>query len=310
MLKLLRLSDNSLDGSTDEIASDVKEGGSRIPSVSEKGTESSAGTLNSEWNLDEQDELIASVMGGEWEEDEDEETGNVTLYQTLVMGDGSKDASKDKYHVVKVFPQTPTEYEHFTNVQVNSLSIESPLNSFVKLAFELMGGNDPLSVTVDPIDSTKFEYGTGMNTKSLKTLEGKLSYKDAPNSFTGMTEIIQSPNFSLSINNNKDRADGLFQTEAIEMSDGDFVVEGSFDVWKADAIGYELRNKAKQNADISLEYEASRTVSGEKTTYKIQIQAHLRQPSRSKDGNRYKESIPFSVNVLNGIKFIKIVETV
>lgn len=46
------------------------------------------------------------------------------------------------------------------------------------------------------------------------------------------------------------------------------------------------------------------------TVYVIQLKAHFQNPAESKDGSKYKVTVPYSVNVENGIKFIKTVSEI
>ena len=57
---------------------------------------------------------------------------------------------------------------------------------------------------------------------------------------------------------------------------------------------------------ISIEVE--REVNGDTFRYIIQLEAHLKAPTEAKDGNKYKVTIPFSVNKENGIKIIRQIE--
>ena len=300
--KPYRLSDNSVVGTTETISSDVIIPDTRIPSIPETGSESSSGSIESEWNIDEQDDLIASAMCSEWVEDTEKETGNITEYKTLELG-----TKKDVWRMMKKYSQSPMEWREFVGLQVNQMSITMALNSFVKMSFDLMGSNNPISVNVDPVDSSIIDYGETLTTKSFKTLEGYIKLGET---FDSLKQIRQCPNFDISVNNNKENTQALFETEAIEMSDGDFEVTGNIEIWKADSIGMTLYNDAVKGADKCLEVAVTRTVGDTKTTYTIQLKTHLQAPSESKDGNKYKVAVPYSVNVADGLKFIKQVETV
>lgn len=308
-LKALRLSDNSIVGTTETLESDVILPNTRIKSVPETGSSSSSGSLESEWNIDEQDDLIASAMCGSWIHDTEKEdespsaSGDVVSWEDLTLG-----TVKDVYYMFKYFDQAPAEWRLFSGLQVNQMTITMALNSFVKMSFELMGDNNPKGVSSDP--AVNAEYDPALVTKAFKTLSGYIKLGD---SFDSLVALRQSPNFDLTINNNKERTDALFETEAIEMSDGDFDVSGNLEIWKADALGMSMFNNAVDGVDKCLEIAVSRDwydtdEEVEKTTkYIIQLNAHLQNPSESKDGNKYKVAIPYSVNVENGIKFSKVV---
>ena len=301
----MRLSDNSIEGETESLESDVKIPGTRIVAKPDTGSESSSGSLESEFFIDEFDELLASALCSSWVEDTAQETGDVTLYKTLELG-----TTKTVWRMLKKFSQTPAEWKEYTGLQVNSVAITMALNSFIKLAFEMMGANNPKGVNADPVDASKFNYGTVMTTERFKTLIGYIKMGEAADDFTNMTQIRQCPNFDMNINNNKERTDALFETEAIEMADGDFEVTGNIEFWKADALGMSIYNDAIDGVDKCIEIEVNRTVDDVKTSYIFQIVAHLHDPQEAKDGNKYKVTVPYSVNVAGGIKVIKIAEDV
>lgn len=298
-LKPLRLSDNSLVGATENLESDVILPNTRIKSVPETGTESSSGSINSEWNIDEQDDLIASALCGEWEVDESKLSSKILEYKVLKLG-----TVRDIYTLVKYFDQNPKEWQVYTGIQVNQMSITMALNSFVKMSFDLIGGNNPVGVAVNPYaDEIKYVYDPALTTKAFKTLAGSLKVGGIP--------MRQSPNFDLTVNNNKEATQALFETEAIEMSDGDFNVSGNLEVWKADEVGMTLKNDAITGVDKQIEVEVYRdwydSGTKKRTSYIITLNAHFQNPSEGKDGNKYKVTIPYSVNVENGITFTKIV---
>lgn len=256
----------------------------RIPSESETGGESSSGDVSTEWNIDEQDDFFASVMCSEWEGDEDN--------KSLELG-----THRDVYTMVKKYPQTPAEWKVYTGLQLNQLQITMDLNSFVKLNWSWLGANNPKAVSVDPYKEE--DYDVPLTTKSFKTLEGAFYIGDTQGAKT--TQIRQSSNINITINNNKERTDALFETKAIEMSDGDFVVEGSFDIWKADVLATTLENYAIDGVKKWL----SVTVARGNVSYEIQMLAKLKTPSESKDGNKLKTTINFSIHDNGGIKIIK-----
>lgn len=308
------MSENSVVGTQEEISSDVKLPETRIQSIPETGSESSSGNLGSEWNIDEQDPLLASVMCSSWEDiTEDYNDGHSTDFEevkSLKMG-----TSRDVYTMIKKYFQEPVSWEKFKGIQIDSLSISMALNDFVKLSWGLLGANNPVPVTTEPLDTTKATYEAALTTKSFKTRDLNLNIcdydpsNDEP-SFVAGDKMRQCPSFELSISNNKERTDALGEAEAIEMSDGDFVVEGTFEVWNADQKAIDLKKAAIQGKDKWIETEVFREVGGKRYAYAIQLKAHLKTPSESKDGNKLKYSIPFSVNFNDGIKFIKTVKEV
>lgn len=314
VLNPLRLSDNSIAGTQEEIESDVKLPETRIQSIPEVGSESSSGNLESEWNIDEQDPLIASVMCSEWEDiTEDYNDDHSTSFDEVkVVKLGTE---RDVYRMIKKYFQEPVSWEEFKGIQIDSLNITMALNSFVKMSFGVLGSNNPVPVTSEPMDISKVVYGDIQTSKSFITRELDINICDfdatnpadtEPN-FLSTDKMRQCPNFDISIANNKERTDALGEKEAIEMSDGDFVVTGNMEVWNADSKAISLKADAISGKDKWIEVSVYRDINGTRYQYSIQMKAHLRTPSESKDGSKLKNTIPFSVNFDDGIKFFKFV---
>ena len=133
VMKPLRLSENGIVGTVEKIESQVKLPDSRIPGTPETGSESCSGSLNCEWNIDEQDDLIASAMCSEWTDCELTETeteNGVTEKKELIFGE-----KRDVYQILKKYNQAPVEYQLFKGCQVNEMSLTLALNSFAQLVF-------------------------------------------------------------------------------------------------------------------------------------------------------------------------------
>lgn len=307
-IRSYRLSDNTVVGTQEEISSDVMLPETRIQSIPEVGSESSSGNLESEWNVDEQDPLLASVMCSSWEDvTSDYNDAHDTEYEEVKLLELGVD--RDVYTMIKKYFQTPVSWEVYTGIQIDSLNISMALNQFVKMSWGLLGGNNPVPVMSEPMDLSKAEYEPAMTTKSFITRELAIQIKDLDTAeeptYTMGDKMRQSPSFELSISNNKERTDALGEKEAIEMSDGDFVVEGTFEVWNADVKAINLKKDAILGKDKWITVSVFRDVNGTRYQYDIQMKAHLKTPSESKDGNKLKTAIPFSVNFDKGIKFIK-----
>lgn len=297
----MRVGENGIVGAIEEIASEIKIPDTRIPSESETGTESSSGDISTEWNIDEQDDWLASVMCSEWQ-DVDHPDDDTVTEKRLELG-----TKKDVYGMIKKYPQEPVEWKYYKGLQLNQLSIDMSLNSFVKMNWSWLGGNYPLPTTDDPVDTmTNVDYGTALTTKSFKTLEGSFKMGDSEDNLP--IAIRQASVFNLTINNNKERTDALFETEAIEMSDGDFVVEGSFDIWKADQLAIDMEKYAVEGTKKWFSITVSRVVGNVKTSYEIKLYAKVKTPSESKDGNKLKTTINYSVHDKNAIRITKLVE--
>lgn len=359
IFKPYRLSDNTVVGTAEEIDSNVKLPETRIQSIPETGSESSSGNLECEWNIDEQDDLLASVMCSKWENGESEKStsttyepaktqpandddiingdyyiksgssyekvesydSSVTYYVKKTSESVSKDVktlslgtSRDVYYMLKKYNQEPKAYELYTGIQIDQLQLTLALNAFATMSWAVLGANNPAPVLDDP--TVNAEYGEALTTKSFITRELVMNIKDyttgeVPDwTFTKEEQMRQCPNFELTISNNKERTDALGETEAIEMADGDFVVEGTFECWNADKKAINIKADAIKGKDKLIEVSVYRTVAGVKTAYTIRIVAHLKTPSESRDGNKLKYSIPFSMNTKNGLQFVKTVENV
>lgn len=293
-----RYSDCSLEGTTEEITSDVIIPETRIPSTPEQGSESSAGDVATEWNIDEQDDWFAGVFCSDWTEPVVAE--NVTTSE-LTLGD-----SMASFRLVKKYPQTPVLWQMFTKVFINQLTMDFATDSFVKLTWNLMGSNNPTLQNTDPLADKTADYKTASTTKSFLTKSGFLKIGD---SVEGLTSLRQSPSLNISINNNMERTPALFEQEAIENSLGDFIVTGSMDCYNADDTAQDLYNDAVIGKDKVLQVAVSRKVGTTTTEYELTLNVHLSAPTESKNGNKLQFSIPFTLNDVTDLKLKKTVTT-
>ena len=287
-----RVSDNSVAGTAEEITSDIILPDSRIPSTPEVGTESNAGDVSTEWNVDgEQDDLFAGVFCGNWV------TANGK--DTLTLGNAVK-----AFLMVKEYPQTPVAYQMFEKLYVNQLSMDFQTDAFVKLTWNLMGSNNPRKVFVEPTsyNDRTLTYGNAKTGKSFLTKKGWLKYGD---STSNLVAVRQSPSMSITINNNLERTPALFEEESIENSLGDFVIDGSFDVYNVDDLGNQIYNDAVEGKDKVLQVRVQREVNGSTTTYTLTMNVHLKAPTESKNGNKLQFSVGFQVNAVTDLKLEK-----
>ena len=297
-----RVSDNSVAGTAEEISSDIILPDSRIPSTPEIGTESNAGDMATEWNVDgEQDDLFAGAFCGDWVNDESAPTG--TERKTLTLGDAVK-----AFLMVKKYPQTPLAWQMFTKQYVNQLTMDFATDAFVKLTWNLMGSNNPKKVFTEPAtyDNRDLVYGNALTGKSFLTKKGWLMYGDSVNN---LTAVRQSPSMNITINNNLERTPALFEEESIENSLGDFVIEGSFDVYNVDTLGHTIYNDAVDGKDKVLQVKVEREVNGTTYSYILTLNVHLGAPTESKNGNKLQFSVPFKVNSNADLLLEKIVVT-
>lgn len=277
----MRVSDNTVAGTAEEITSDVILPDSRIPSTPEIGSESNSGDLSTEWNIDEQDDLFAGVFCSAWE------TVSASK-KRLTLGD-----AVTSFCMLKKYPQTPVAYQLFKKMYVNQLTMDFATDAFVKLTWNLMGSNNPKKVPTDPLSDKNPTYEDAGTTKSFLTKKGWLKYGDAVGS---LMSVRQSPAMNITINNNMERTPALFEEESIENSLGDFVIEGSFDVYNVDNLGHQIYNDAVDGKDKVLQVRVQRSVNGSTTSYTLTLNVHLGAPSESKNGNKLQFSVPFRVN--------------
>ena len=284
-----RVSDNSVAGTAEEISSDIILPDSRIPSTPEVGTESNSGDVSTEWNCDgEQDDLFAGAFCNTW-------TTVSASKKTLTLGDAVK-----SFLMVKKYPQTPQAWQMFDKMYVNSLSMDFQTDAFVKLTWNLMGSNNPKKVFVEPTTygTRTITYGNALTGKSFLTKKGWLKYGD---SVANLTPVRQSPSMNITINNNLERTPALFEEESIENSLGDFVIEGSFDVYNVDDLGHQIYNDAVDGKDKVLQVRVQREVNGTLTAYTLTLNVHLKAPTESKNGNKLQFSVGFQVNAVTNL---------
>ena len=288
-----RVSDNSVTGTAEEITSDIILPDSRIPSTPEVGTESNAGDITTEWNVDgEQDDLFAGVFCNNW-------TTPVNGKSSLTLGDAVK-----AFLMVKKYPQTPVAWQMYTKQYVNQLTIDFATDAFVKLTWNLMGSNNPKKVFEEPssYDGRTLTYASAKNGKSFLTKKGWLKYGDSVNN---LVAVRQSPSMNITINNNLERTPALFEEESIENSLGDFVIEGTFDVYNVDNLGHQIYNDAVEGLDKILQVRVQRKVNRTLVAYTLTLNVHLGAPSESKNGNKLQFSVPFKVNSADDLKLEK-----
>lgn len=292
-----RVSDNSVAGTAEEITSDIILPDSRIPSTPEVGTESNAGDIVTEWNVDgEQDDLFAGVFCNNW-------VTESASKKSLTLGDAVK-----SFLMVKKYPQTPVAWQMYEKQFINQLTMDFATDAFVKLTWNLMGSNNPPKIFTEPdeYDEHSLTYENPLTGKSFLTKKGCLKYGDSVNS---LTQIRQSPSMNISINNNLERTPALFEDESIENSLGDFLVDGSFDVYNVDDLGHQIYNDAVAGKDKVLQVKVERTVGDTTTSYTLTLNVHLKAPSESKNGNKLQFSVGFQVNAVTDLKLEKEVVT-
>lgn len=295
--KKLRVSDFSLQGATEEITSDVVLPNSRIKSKGDAGTQSSSGSMSTEFFPDEIDDfLLASLLDSD-----------SSLPATL----GS---TQTYFTFIKEYYQgSAPVYQVFTGVQVGQLQLTFEISSKVKVDLSLNGVDNP-DILVSGSEYTKVKGycngATSYNTKSYNTLKGAISITASDGEFTGdFSALVKS--CSLSVNQNPESTGALFQTKAIDSSLGDEVIDGSLDIWNTqDNAVVGLRNSAKQWVDgVQVEITLAENLE-DKTDdkkYTISMRVSLKTPSETKDGNKLSFSIPYQVYDSDGLTISKTV---
>lgn len=284
---------NGVAGSAEEIESDIMLPDTRIPSTPETGSESNAGDVVTEWNIDEQDDWFEGAFCGAWVTDQ-----NNPNKKTLTLGDTVK-----SFSLFEKFPQTPVAWQHYRNEFVNQLTMDFATDSFVKLTWNFMGANMPKKVTNFPLTDVTPTFKPALTTKSFITKGGMwLKLGDSVND---LVALRQSPSLNITINNNLERTPALGEDESIENSLGDFVVEGSVDVYDADDKGHSIYNDAVDGKDKVLQVSVSRKVGRVTTRYTLALNVHLSAPTKSKNGNKFQFSVPFKLNDSTDLALVK-----
>ena len=291
----MRYSDCGIEGTTEKIESDVVLPGTRIPSTPELGSESNAGDVSTEWNIDEQDAWFAGVFCGNWETDPEN-----ARRKTLTLGD-----AVHSFSLIKQYSQKPIAYQHFKKAFLNQLTMDFATDAFVKLSWNFMGSNNPEKVATDPLASKSPTYLDAGTSKSYLTRSGFLKYGD---DVGHLTAIRQSPSLNITINNNMEKTPALFETESIENTLGDFDVTGTMDVYNADDIGHDIYNAAVKGEDKVIQVAVERTVNGVTTRYTLTLNVHLEAPTESKNGNKLQFSVPFTLNAVDDFCLEKVTE--
>lgn len=280
----------SIEGTSEEINSDITLPETRISSTPEIGTESNAGDIVTEWNIDEQDDLFAAVFCSEWKNESDTK-------KSLTLGDVAT-----SFSALLKWSQKPEAWQLYKREYVNQLTMDFATDSFVKLTWNLMGSNNPPQVFSDPLADKNITYAESLKTKSFLTKSGWLKIGD---NVDNLVQLRQSPSMNITINNNLERTPALFETESIENSLGNFDVSGSLDVYNVDDIGNSLYNDGVNGADKVIQIKVERKVASITTSYTLTMNVHLGAPSRSKNGNKFQFALPFKVNDITDLKLEK-----
>lgn len=280
----------SIEGTAEEINSDITLPETRISSTPEIGTESNAGDIVTEWNIDEQDDLFAAVFCSEWKKESDTK-------KSLTLGDVAT-----SFSALLKWSQKPEAWQLYKREFVNQLTMDFATDSFVKLTWNLMGSNNPSQVFNDPLADKNVTYAEALKTKSFLTKSGWVKIGD---NIDSLVQLRQSPSMNITINNNLERTPALFETESIENSLGNFDVSGSIDVYNVDDIGNSLYNDGVNGADKVIQVKVERNVASVTTSYTLTMNVHLGAPSRSKNGNKFQFALPFKVNDITDLKLEK-----
>ena len=307
----MRYSENNVAGSRETIEDDTILPESRVKAIPEVGTASSAGDMRTKWNVDEQDKLFAAVMCNDWHTEvltEADVAEGILSRKTLTLGDVRK-----QFFMVKKYPQTPASYKLYEDLQVNQLQLNFALKALVECTWSWMGGNSPDEVTTDPVPQCVVQ--DALTTKAFKTLAGSI--------YTGKTLETLAQNrqlsaFDVTINNNMEATNALYEVEAVEQSLGDFQVTGNFTVLNSGQKAIDLFNDANNGEELYIKNTVYREYDTEvqgvpkkhRTEYELLLHVHLDSTSESKDGNKLNFSVAFTMGDVNGIKFTKTVKDI
>jgi hypothetical protein len=229
---------DSLEGAYDTIASGTLLPG-RNPAKDERGTDSSAGDLTTEFAVSEQDALLEALLCGDWLQNTSLSDASTDVYD-LVPG-----IKQRSFYLLKEYTQDPARYQLFRKLQVNSLNMTLSVKSFIKLVFNLMGGNNPELAATSPVSLVN--KAAVMTTERFITTKGFLTFDSIPRNMCSDASLV--------ITNNMESVDALFQTEAIEKSLGMLDITGSVTEY---LTGGELYNLAKQGTSGELVYSVER----------------------------------------------------
>ena len=236
--------------------------------------------------IDEADDFFEAVMLSDgWVDattDYNDERGtSYSSVKKLKLGQ-----KQHYFRFVKEYYQGTKTYEEFNKVQVGEMQASFALNSKVGLTFSLIGVNDPQETAVSPLGTPD----ETMTTKSYTTRQGSIKIG---NTVAGATENKQASAMNLTISQNPEATDALFQTEAIDSSLGDEVINGSLTLYNTqDAATMAMFNEAKSWTEKWLVTELNRNNG---TRYEFDIHATFKAPERPKDGNKLTVNLPFEV---------------
>lgn len=292
----MRISENGIAGSSEEIASDIVLPETRIPSTPEVGSESNSGDIQTEWNIGEQDAWFAGVFGSNWKV----ETGK---NKSLSLGkEGSSDypIASHSFSLFEKFPQAPVAWQHYKKEFVNSLSMDFQTDSFVKLTWNFMGSNNPPMLDAFPSDYGTPTIASADDSKSFITKGGM--WLKIGDTLETISSIRQCPSLKININNNLDRTPALGEDESIENSLGNFDIDGTLDVYNVDATGKALYNDAVAGKDKVIQTRVSRKIGDTTYAYTLTLDIHLSAPTKSRNGNKLQFSVPFKVNSDKNLK--------
>lgn len=302
--KPVRCSDCDISGNTEEITSDVVLPESRIQAMGDAGKTSCEGNLSTEFYADEIDDFLkASILAKDWQAVESDKDGYTAKKISMGYGSEANKAVQRFFTFVKKYHQGEKTFERFEDVTIGQMQLAFELNSKVKATFSLMGSNNPTEDVVDPMDSV----GEMLKTKSYNTRKGSILVADTVEGLIPSAENKQVRSIALSVNQNPESTDGMFQTKAIDSSLGNEVITGNLDIWNTqDRYTREIFNKAKEWAEKYIRITLDRD---ESTIYQIDIHATLKTPERSKDGNKLSVNVPFQVyDEQNGVVITKYIK--
>lgn len=228
----LRNTSDSIEGKTEMIKSGELFPG-RSTSAPMPGNSSSGGGVSIEFSALSYDRLLSGLFMANWVRD-----GSNPNVSTLTPGTLAK-----KFWLLKHFAEADHPlFQLFAKNMVDSLELTFAINDIVKGSFNLVGVNDPLMQTTNPVAGLS-SLPAPLTTEAFTSRVGYLEIDNV--------EDTQTKDFKLVVKNNLAALYALFQTEA-EVKEKALDVTGAVTIYLTDEENY---NKAVNGDTVSFAIE-------------------------------------------------------
>jgi len=220
----------SLEGTTAMIMSDeIIPGRSRAEPM--QGNSSNGGSIPIELSALSYDRMLSAVMMANWVQD-----GSDAKIATLNSSTLAK-----KLWILKVFSESDYPvYQLFKKVMVDSIELTFAINAITKGTFSLIGVNDPLMETSNPVSGLS-SLPSALTTKAFTSRSGSITIDGV--------ELTYMKEAKISLKNNLAALYALFQAEAIETAEKLFDITGTITPYLKDEV---IFNKAVNGTPITL----------------------------------------------------------